>query len=106
MIPAEIHKPRPVPFRSFVVKNGSKILLITAGSIPWPVSTIEMRMPGRGTDVPFARMISRPPIRIASIALAIRLFNTWRMSFSKQSIFATVRYCASTLMCELASRPV
>ena len=38
-IPYTVDRPSPVPFpRSFVVKNGSKMRVLTSGVIPEPVS--------------------------------------------------------------------
>ena len=42
-MPYTVERPRPVPRPgSFVVKNGSKICVTVAASMPWPVSRTRM----------------------------------------------------------------
>ena len=52
------------------------------------------------------RTTSRPPVRIASIALLIRLFSTWRMSPSWHTTEPAPRCCTSRRMLEFKSRPL
>src|SRR5713101_720786 len=44
-IPLATHRPRPVPFSPFVVKNGSKILRRFSPEIPGPLSAMKTRTP-------------------------------------------------------------
>jgi len=45
----QIANPNPVPF-DFVVKYGSKILFISSGGIPFPVSTITLVKEKKGNQ--------------------------------------------------------
>jgi hypothetical protein len=69
MIPRLIQRPNPVPLVSFVVKNGSKILLAYFDSIPDPVSQIETRIRDALYSLRIVRKLARAGIRIPSSPL-------------------------------------
>ena len=50
-ISALTQRPSPVPLVPLVVTKGSKMRSRVAGSMPWPVSAMETRMPGAGQGV-------------------------------------------------------
>ena len=78
----------PLP-TSLVVKNGSKILAITSGVMPTPVSSTSIStyspaaMPEAASlrlsrsDMLRVRMVRQPPSGMASLALTARLMITW-----------------------------
>src|SRR6266446_5211736 len=95
-IPLVTHRPRPVPFSPFVVKNGSKSLRRFSREIPGPLSAMKTRTPRL---VGFLQSreaktcnLSLPSGLKASSAFATTLENTWVISLGKPRTTSSESY--------------
>src|SRR5712691_8204885 len=99
-IPLVTHRPRPVPFSPFVVKNGSNILRRFSQEIPGPLSAMKTRTPRLVGFLQFRETRTcnfRVPSGLkASSALATRFENTWVISLGKPRITPSESYTFST----------
>ncbi len=80
-IPLVTHRPRPVPFSPFVVKNGSNILRRFSRETPGPLSAMKTRTPRlfgflQSREAKTCNLIVPSGLK-ASSAFTTRLENTW-----------------------------